>query len=195
MIRQLEGTVSAITDNSIVVMVNKIGYQVYTNTSRRQFILNETVFLYTYLAVRETALDLYGFTEQTELIYFELLLNIPKIGPKSALGILNQADTRLLYNSALAQDADQLHKLSGIGKKTAVSIVNYLSGKIDSLPAFETDTSLASGQLSATQIDAIDALITLGYDPKEARSYVIKMNNTDDTKTLVQAVLKQIPIP
>lgn len=195
MIRQLEGTVSAITDNSIVVMVNKIGYQVYTNTSRRQFILNETVFLYTYLAVRETALDLYGFTEQTELTYFELLLNIPKIGPKSALGILNQADTRLLYNSALAQDADQLHKLSGIGKKTAVSIVNYLSGKIDSLPAFETDTSLASGQLSATQIDAIDALITLGYDPKEARSYVIKMNTTDDTKTLVQAVLKQIPIP
>ena len=194
MIRSLEGKVSAITDNSIVVVVNGIGYQVFTNTGRREFIPDQTVFVYTYLAVRETALDLYGFTERDELTYFELLLNIPKIGPKSALGILNQADTSLLYSSALENDPDQLHKLSGIGKKTCINIVNYLSGKIDSLPVSSADSPIANTQLSSSQIDAIDALITLGYDPKEARSYVTKMDNTDDTKTLVQAVLKQIPI-
>ena len=195
MIRSLEGKVSAITDNSIVVVVGGIGYQVYTNVGRREFIPEQTVFMYTYLVVRETALDLYGFTEKDELAYFELLLNIPKVGPKSALGILNQADTSLLYSSALENDPDQLHKLSGIGKKTCVNIVNYLSGKIDQLPTSEVGKTLAETQLSGSQIDAIDALITLGYDPKEARSYVTKMDNTNDTKTLVQDVLKQIPIP
>ncbi len=195
MIRSLEGKVSAIGDNHIVVTVNGIGYQVYTNVGRREFVPEQTVFMYTYLAVRETALDLYGFTDRDELAYFELLLNIPKVGPKSALGILNQADTSLLYSSALENDADQLHKLSGIGKKTCVNIVTYLSGKIDQLPTSEVGKALAETQLSSSQIDAIDALITLGYDPKEARTYVIKMDNTNDTKTLVQAVLKQIPIP
>jgi len=195
MIRSLEGNISVITDKSIVVTVSGIGYEVYTNTGRREFIPGEIIFMYTYLAVRETALDLYGFTERNELAYFELLLNIPKIGPKSALGIMNQADPSLLYTSALEQDPDQLHKLSGIGKKTCINIVTYLSGKIDLLPVSDADTPIPSTQLSSTQIDAIDALITLGYDPKEARSYVTKMDNTDDTKTLVQAVLKQIPIP
>ncbi|MCB9810712.1 MAG: Holliday junction branch migration protein RuvA [Candidatus Nomurabacteria bacterium] len=195
MIRQLEGKITAISESSIVVMVNGIGYQVFTNTSRREFIPDETVFMYTHLAVRETALDLYGFTDRDELTYFELLLNIPKVGPKSALAILNQADINLLYSTAAEQDADQLHKLSGIGKKTAINIVNYLSSKLDQLPNTASATAVSSSQLSTAQIDAIDALITLGYDPKEARSYVIKMNGSDDTKTLVQEVLKQIPIP
>jgi Holliday junction DNA helicase RuvA len=195
MIRSLEGKISTITDNSVIIVVNGIGYQVYTNTSRREFIPDQTAFMYTYLAVRETALDLYGFTERNELSYFELLLNIPKIGPKSALGIMNQADPSLLYSSALEQDPDQLHKLSGIGKKTCINIVNYLSNKIDILPTTDADAPLANTHLSSTQIDAIDALITLGYDPKEARSYVTNLDKSDDTKTLVQAVLKQIPIP
>ena len=195
MIRSLEGQVSALNNNSVVIAVNGIGYQVFTNTNRHQFILGETIFLHTHLVVRENVLDLYGFTDANELTYFELLLDVPKIGPKSALQILCQADVNLLHSSILQNDPDQLHKLSGIGKKTASNIVNYLSNKIDSLPTSIIDKAIISTSLSQNQIDAIDALITLGYDAGEARSYVTKLNNTEDTKTLVQAVLKQIPIP
>ena len=195
MIRSLEGLVSTLTENSVVITVNGIGYQVFTNTNRHQFILGETIFLHTHLVVRENVLDLYGFLEADELTYFELLLDVPKIGPKSALQILCQADVNLLHSSILQNDHDQLHKLSGIGKKTASNIVNYLSSKIDSLPTSIIDKAIISTSLSQNQIDAIDALITLGYDAGEARSYVTKLNNTEDTKTLVQAVLKQIPIP
>lgn len=195
MIRSLEGQVSALNNNSVVIAVNGIGYQVFTNTNRHQFILGETIFLHTHLVVRENVLDLYGFLEADELTYFELLLDVPKIGPKSALQILCQADANLLHSSILQNDPDQLHKLSGIGKKTASNIVNYLSNKIDSLPTSIIDKAIISTSLSQNQIDAIDALITLGYDAGEARSYVTKLNNTEDTKTLVQAVLKQIPIP
>lgn len=195
MIRSLEGQVSALTNSSVVVTVGGIGYQVYTNVSRHQFIPGETIFLNTHLVVRENVLDLYGFLEADELTYFELLLDVPKIGPKSALQILCQADVGLLHSAIIQNDPDQLHKLSGIGKKTASNIVGYLSEKIDSLRLSSTTTTVAHTQLSQSQIDAIDALITLGYDAGEARNYVTKLNNTEDTKTLVQAVLKQIPIP
>jgi len=196
MIRSLEGKISAITENSVVVNVNGIGYQVFSNTNRHEFFPEQNVFFHTHLVVRENVLDLYGFTERDELVYFELLLNIPKIGPKSALQILCQADTNLLYSSAIQNDPDQLHKLSGIGKKTAFNIVNFLNAKIDQLPSnLSTNIITPTHQLSANQIDAIDALITLGYDAGEARNYVTKLDNTEDTKTIIQTVLKQIPIP
>lgn len=195
MIRSLEGLISTLTENNVVVTVNGIGYQVYTNINRHHFVPGEMVLLHTHLVVRENVLDLYGFTEADELAYFELLLDVPKIGPKSALQILCQADVNLLHTSIIQNDGDQLHKLSGIGKKTASNIVGFLSEKVASLPLSLNTNIITSPQLSQNQIDAIDALITLGYDANEARTYVTKLNKTEDTKTLVQAVLKQIPIP
>jgi Holliday junction DNA helicase RuvA len=153
------------------------------------------VFFHTYLAVRETALDLYGFLEADELTFFELLLSVPKIGPKSALQVLSLADVSILSTAILQQDPDHLHKMAGIGKKTAINIVTALAGKVDAM-SISKDTAISIGtQLSPAQVDAIDALITLGYDPKEARTYIMKLDKTEDVKTLIQAVLKQIPIP
>jgi len=196
MISFIQGEIQAIKDTYVVVLLNGVGYKIFTNIQKHHFSLNDKVEFYTNLIVRENVLDLYGFSSQDELTYFELLLNVPKVGPKSALQILDKADINLIYSSVLQDDPDQLQKLSGLGKKTAVNIVNYLSGKIDKLPQVdELTVSLNSVQLTQNQIDAIDALITLGYDANEAREYILKQNNTTDTKSLIQAVLKQIPIP
>ncbi len=196
MISFIQGEIQAIKDTYVVVLLNGIGYKIFTNVQKHQFSLNDKVEFYTNLIVRERVLDLYGFSSQDELTYFEVLLDVPKVGPKSALQILDKADINLIYSSVIQDDPDQLHKLSGIGKKTAVSIVNYLSGKIDKLPqADDLTVSATSPNLTQNQIDAIDALITLGYDANEAREYILKQNNTADTKSLIQAVLKQIPIP
>jgi Holliday junction DNA helicase RuvA len=196
MIRSLNGTVAALKENSLVLDVNNIGYLIYTPTNRNQYVPGDQVFFHTYLVVRETALDLYGFTDIEELGFFELLLTVPKIGPKSALQILCQADVSLLSSAIMQQDSDHLHKMSGIGKKTASNLVSFLEGKVDHLIMNGVESiSNANSLLSQAQIDAIDALITLGYDPAEARNYVIKQDKDGDTKTLVQAVLKQIPIP
>lgn len=195
MIRSLEGTITTLGENNVVVTVNNIGYLVYTPMRKQQLIPGETVILHTHLVVRENVLDLYGFTEAEELIFFELLLTIPKVGPKSALQILCQADISLLSSAIMQQDPDHLHKMSGISKKTAANIVTALAGKVDSLANISDATTVLGTHLSPAQVDAIDALITLGYDPKEAHSYVVKQNSTNDTKTLVQAALKEIPIP
>ena len=194
MIRTLEGTVTSHSNTSAVVVVHQIGYLVHTPALRYTLAIGDHRHFHTYLAVRETALDLYGFATETELHYFELLLTIPKIGPKSALAILCQADTDLLATAILTNDAEHLHKAAGIGKKTAANIVSYLAGKID--PGFTPQASnLSSGPaLSTAQVDAIDALITLGYQAKEAREYILKLDTTLDAKTLIQSVLKQVPM-
>lgn len=194
MIRSLTGTIASLGENSLVIEVSGLGYLVFTPTNRHPYIPGETITLHTHLAVRETALDLYGFPEPISLEIFEFLLTVPKIGPKSALAIMSQADVALLITAILEQDADHLSKLSGIGKKTAANLVSHLEGKIDHLSLVK-ELGSSPSSLNQVQRDAIDALITLGYDAQEARTYVQKQDASSDTKTLVQGALKQMPIP
>lgn len=190
MIRTLTGTIEELGENWIVVTVNGIGYLVNCPTLSNQFSLGKTITLHTYLAVRETALDLYGFPQKTERETFELLLGIPKVGPKSALQILTQATPALLSEAAHKNDGVYLHKLSGIGKKTAENIVQYLHKKRESLPVSE---GAVTDSLSDTQTDAIDALISLGYDMSTARETVLKISDKDSTvNSLVTQALKQM---
>lgn len=194
MIRSLSGTIESLEEGAVVLNVNQIGYLIRTPTSRAAYAPGDEVFFHTHLVVRENALDLYGFTEKLELYFFELLLSVPKIGPKSALQILNQADTSLLTSTILTSDPDQLHKLSGVSKKMATNITTHLAVKLDHLDLNEATQVGALNQLSSSQIDAIDALITLGYSQTDARNYVQKQEQHSDTKAIIQAVLKEIPI-
>lgn len=191
MIRSLTGTIDDIGDNWLVVNVHGVGYLVNSPTLQNHYTEGTTITLHTYLAVRETALDLYGFPHRTELEMFELLLGVPKVGPKSALQILCQATPNLLAEAAQKNDGVYLHKLSGIGKKTAENITQYLHGKLELIPA--SATAATTDGLSAVQTDAIDALIALGYDMTTARETILEMATEDATiNSLVTDALKQI---
>lgn len=190
MIRSLTGEIDDIGENWLVVNVRGVGYLVGCPTLTNHFTVGSTVTLHTYLAVRETALDLYGFPHKTELEMFELLLGIPKIGPKSALQILCQATPSLLAEAAQKNDGVYLHKLSGIGKKTAENITQYLHGKLELLPAA---ASAGADSLTAVQTDAIDALVALGYDMTTARETVLEVADENSTvNSLVTHALKQM---
>lgn len=169
MIRTLTGTIQLVADNQVVLSVHDVGYLIGFPTATTPIAVGQKLTLHTYLAVRETALDLYGFTEPTELAMFELLLGVPKVGPKSALQILNQATPTLISEAAHKQDGAYLHKLSGVGKKTCENIVQHLANKLEQLPA--TVVAPAT-ELSQAQADAIDALIALGYDQITARETI-----------------------
>jgi holliday junction DNA helicase RuvA len=138
MIRMLVGEVAAVADGYVTVLVGGVGYLVGTNTKGVMFRTGDKVTLHTHLAVRETALDLYGFTTVSELDIFELLMLVPKIGPKSALQVMNQASPTLLLEAIGKKDAGYLHKLSGIGKKTCENIVQFLHDKVEGM-AFASD--------------------------------------------------------
>lgn len=191
MIRQIRGTVTDIADQLVVVDVGGVGYGVFTPHPTAQFPLETPVCFYTHLAVRENSQDLYGFLDRESLRVFELLIELPKIGPKSALQIMTQADVALIKEAVAGNDPSYLSKLSGIGKKSAEKIVAGLKDK------FEL-TSMERSTISDYTSDTIDALIALGYSPEEARRAVLQLAETNqDIKTspeALKAVLKILKI-
>ncbi len=190
MIRTLTGEVTQIGNNNVVIDVNGVGYLVSCPTLVNNFQLGTIITLHTYLAVRETALDLYGFLQPNELEMFELLLGIPKVGPKSALGIMCLATPSLIIEATQKHDSVYLHKLSGIGKKTCENIVQFLQNKVSDLN-INDDTNFNSA--NQIQTDAIDALIALGYDTTTAREVILNLNDeTMTVNSLVTLALKQI---
>ena len=193
MIRRLKGEVVGSTVDSVVLDVNGVGYLIRLSTLGTKFTLGETLTLHTYLAVRETALDLYGFLLLDELEVFELLITLPKIGPKSAIQILSQADISLLKEAVRNNDSTYLSKMSGIGKKSAEKIVLGLREKLDD--EWDNDSTIATGQNMETSqaSDTIDALIALGYQPNDARKVVQELpSDIQNANDAVKEALKRL---
>jgi holliday junction DNA helicase RuvA len=188
MIRHITGTVFSVEGNRVVIATaSGVGYLVST-LSRLAVLPHDAITLYTHLAVRETALDLYGFATTTELELFELLLTISGVGPKSALQILEQADPELLVTSISQNDPVHLSKLSGIGKKTAEKIVLTLRDKIEAFVL----TTTAAAPTDAYQ-DAFDTLITLGYNPQQVRQVLDTLvGEFPTTSLMVKEALRQL---
>ena len=195
MIRHIRGEVTQTTPTHIVIDVAGVGYKIFT-TVRTSFQLGTTTLLHTHLAVRENAMDLYGFVTQEELSFFELLLTLPKIGPKSGMQILSQADIQLLRSAIISQDATHLSKMSGMSKKTAEKVVTGLKDTFEQQDyGVHTGAAFEEGQNNHTS-DAIDALITLGYPQSDARKAVqqIIVQKPELTKVhqVVTEALKQL---
>lgn len=168
MIGYIEGTVHAAKDTYCLVLVGGIGYKVFaTKETIAHLRIGENAAFWTYLAVREDALDLYGFASETEKRFFELLLSVSGIGPKSALGILDIAAVETLHSAIVSGNASYLTNVSGIGKKTAEKIVLELKDKIGN-----ADLAAALPQGDA---EALEAMRSLGYSANEGREALRKV--------------------
>lgn len=185
MIAALSGTVRHKDLNMLVVDVSGVGYKVLVTT---ETLLEATpsspIFLWTYLSVRETALDLFGFIDKESLEAFELLITISGIGPKTALGILNVASPATLRQAVASGDTTYLTRVSGIGKKNAEKIVLELKDKMKTTQGDKTLDSRSEG-------DALEALVSLGYSERDAREALKKVpKETKGAGERVKAALK-----
>ena len=189
MISLLSGTIAEFTDKYIVIDVQGLGYKVFvTNDSLHSLKKAKNVKIWTHLAVRENALDLYGFTSRKERDFFELLITVSGIGPKSALNILSLIAAESLANAIQSGSTTHLVKVSGIGKKTAEKIVLELKDKLGSLHE-EGGKAFTAGMSS--DADTIEALRSLGYSSDEAREALKNIDkNITDTGAKVKAALK-----
>lgn len=187
MIRQLSGTIIDIAPHQLVVEVYGVGYAVHTDAFRHQHQLGSAVRLYTYLAVRETALDLYGFLEERELRLFEHLLTVPKVGPRLALTVISQASADTLVEAVLERNPQALATVPGIGKKTAEQIVTTLADTFDS----EATLQPAATPASAVHQDAVEALVALGFTHEAARKAAAEADVGSDTASIITKALKQ----
>ena len=165
MISYIHGKVLSLNEKSVTIDVGGLGYQVFaTPEAINKFRVGDEASLFTYLAVREDSLDLYGFANEEEKIIFEMLLTVSGIGPKSAIGILGITSVDTLKKAIATGDTSYLTKVSGIGRKTAEKIVLELRDKLRS----HADNKEATGELRA-ESDSIEALKALGYSHNEAR--------------------------
>jgi len=162
MITQLRGKIQGKDPEYCILDVGGVGYKVFvTPETLAKTPEEKEVLLWTHLAVRETSMDLYGFLTREDLVFFELLIGISGVGPKSALGILGMADVQTLTTAVSEGDTSYLTKVSGIGAKSAQKIVLELSDKVG---------KISSNGFLKEDADTIDALSAMGYSVSEARS-------------------------
>ncbi len=186
MIAYISGKILDINEKFLVIDVNGLGYKVFSSTDTLSGLsLGQTISLHTYLAVREDALDLYGFTSDEQKSFFEMLLSVSGIGPKSALSILSITSIDTLKKAIATGDTGYLTKVSGIGRKTAEKIVIELR---DKLMAHKNESVNLRGEH-----DALEALKSLGYSQNEAREALKDISpEITDTNARIREALKQL---
>ena len=186
MIAHLSGTILSFAKGSLILDVHGVGYRVNTRAESLDRLAQksgESISLFTHLAVREESLDLYGFETEAERSFFVLLITVPGIGPKSALGILNVTDISTLSSAIIAGNSTYLTKVSGIGKKTAQKIVIELRDKLE-YAAKEPETL-------SDEASALEALHALGYSMPEAREALRAVSqDAVGTNEKIKAALK-----
>ncbi len=173
MISYLEGTIQFKGDRFVVLNVGGVGHKVFLppETMRSVAGVEGALTVWTHLHVREDALELYGFPTFAEMNFFETLISVSGVGPKSALGILGVAPLDTLKRAIAAGETTYLTKVSGIGKRMAEKIIVELK---DKLGAGSVSTEMRAEIQGDT--DVLDALQSMGYSGREAREALGKIS-------------------
>lgn len=179
MIALLTGKVWEKEEKSLIVDINGIGYRVAAlSIWREKTRTGQPITMHIYHQVGQDTEALYGFETKKDLRYFELLLTVPSVGPKTAMNILDIAPSDTLARAVASGDVKLLTKVSGIGKKTAERILVELKEKLDPAEGGE--------KMGNIQEETMSALINMGYTRAQARLAVQKLSR--DTKTVEEAV-------
>ena len=192
----IEGEVCEKLNGSLVLLASGVGWQLNcsNNTLQAAPVIGEKMRCYTYLSVREDALELFGFATREEKEMFLQLTSVSGIGPKTALGVLGAMPLRDLNLAILLGDVNALSRAPGIGKKTAQRIALELKDKISQadVSAAVPAQSAVSPALSPDAVtEAIEALTALGYSSTEARNAISQVRDqTDKPEELIRLALR-----
>ncbi len=193
MIGSLRGRLSAKQAPQIVVECGGVGYELETPMSTFLDLpeLGTDVFIYTHLVVREDAQVLYGFTTVDERLMFRTLLKVNRVGAKLALGILSAMSTRDFRRCVELEDTTAMSKIPGVGKKTAERLIIEMRDRIDAAAPGGSKAAALSIEVSARS-EAVDALVALGYKPKEVHTLIGKLDIEDKSaEGIIRMALRQ----
>ena len=197
MIYNIRGKLTYIDPQFVVVECSGVGFKCFTslNTAGSVGKVGNEVNLFTHLSVREDAMDLYGFSTQTELDYFKLLITVSGVGPKAAIAVLSELSPDRLAVAIAAGDAKAITRANGVGKKTAERIVLELKDKMVNASTGEISAAAASavsaGETSASA-EAVEALVALGYSQSDAAVVVGQMDKSLTVDEMIRLGLKQL---
>ncbi len=166
MISYLNGKILEKGLSYIIVENQGIGYKVFVTPEVLENSIGSEVKFYTYHKISEDGQSLFGLPDFATLQFFELLITVSGVGPKVALAILSAARVDAVRQAIAGQDAGVFKRISGIGTKTAEKIIVELKDKV----------STVNGQRSTVNGDVFDALLALGYNQREVREVIGKLD-------------------
>ena len=201
MISYIKGELTEVFEDTVVVETNGIGYNIRVPGSvlDRLPSVGSSVRIYTYLYVKEDAMNLFGFLNRDDLSVFKLLLNVSGIGPKGALAILSTIGPDDLRFAVLSEDVKTISSAPGIGAKTAKRLIIELKDKLKLAEVFETalankEKALSENDVLLARNEAVEALVALGYASVQAMKAVQQVENAEekDSEQILKEALKKL---
>lgn len=194
MIYSLRGTLIDTDAASMVIECGGVGYRCIASGNTLSDLPKKggEVFVYTYMAVREDTVELFGFSNKEELEMFRLLISVNGVGPKAAVSVLSQFKPSDISLCVASGDSKLLTRAAGIGGKTAQRIVLELKDKVVASAAPGSDTASAAAAVSSGSSEAVSALVALGYSLSEASAAVGRLDPSLPTQQLIKDALKQL---
>ncbi len=192
MIRYIKGSLAAVGEADIVVDNHGVGYLIHVPVSLIENLpaVGQDVTVFTYLNVREDAMQLFGFGSMDDLEVFGQLITVSGIGPKAALAILGTMTADDLRFAVMADDDKTIAKTPGIGAKTARKLILELKDKLNfkdvvegALERGEQQAAVGLQAQSSAVSDAVEALVALGYPAADAMKAVRQVENAAEMTT------------
>ena len=197
----ISGTLAHKSMGFAVIDAGGVGYRmtVSQNTYDKLPLAGNAAKLFTYLAVREDGIELFGFYDETELSSFQMLITVSGVGPKAAMSILSLLTPEKFALAVCTEDTKAISKASGVGPKTAARIVLELKDKLikehgnDFSAVPEVATSAKGAPARGKLTEALDALMVLGYQRAEATA-VLKTLPTEQMtlEEIIRQALKKL---
>lgn len=196
MIGRLQGVILEKQAPELLIDVNGVGYEVQAPISTFA-VLGQTgsvAVLYTHLAIREDAHQLYGFSDKSQRTLFRTLIKVSGVGPKLALAILSGMDVNAFAACVHAEDVTALTKLPGVGKKTAERLIVEMKDRLKEwqapAPLWAAADQAEKASLDSILLEAEGALIALGYKPQDAAKMLSKVSAADTAEEMIRQALK-----
>lgn len=200
MFYSLTGKIIDKREQSFAIVCGGVGFKcAATESTLSRIHLDDDVTVYTYLNVREDALDLFGFYTEEELEAFKLLISVSGVGPKAALAILSVLTPDAFAVAVASGDSKAITAANGVGPKLAQRVVMELKDKISGVSFISEESSAVSGAVSAANnmsntSEAISALTALGYSHTEASVAVSKLSPGLTVEELIKEALKSMSL-
>ena len=190
----IKGKLAYKGENYVVVDAAGVGYMIYTSLSgiERSGQVGSDITMYTYLNVREDAMELYGFVTPEEKSMFLRLISVSGVGPKAALAVLSVASPARIASAIITDDEKLLTRAAGVGPKAARRIMLELKDKLDTAELGIDNGKMVPEEtavMNDSRAEAMSALVVLGYSASDAKNVLMKLDEKLTTEELIKKAL------
>ncbi len=197
MIYNVKGILTYTEPTFAVVECGGVGFKCFVSMTTLQSLtsIGTEVNLFTYMAVREDSIDLFGFSTQDELNAFKLLITVSGIGPKAAIAILSVLTPDRLSIAVSSGDVKSIQMAQGVGKKTAERVVLELKDKMVGIGSGRVSTVVEGIQQVAGNSnaqEAVEVLVSLGFNQSDAAAAVGAMDKSMSVDDMIRKGLKEL---